>query len=64
MTQVLACVVCARPADALLTSGLYAGVLVLALVVVTVVAALARGVVAVVRADTAANPVVGREAQS
>ncbi|MGE0816723.1 MAG: hypothetical protein AB7O28_16720 [Vicinamibacterales bacterium] len=47
----VACVVCARPLDALLTSGLQAGVAVLALVAVAVVAGLVRGAVAVVRHD-------------
>ncbi|MEZ5293723.1 MAG: hypothetical protein R2745_21745 [Vicinamibacterales bacterium] len=47
----VACVVCARPLDALLTSGLQAGVAVLALVAVVVVAGLVRGAVAVVRHD-------------
>lgn len=47
----VACVVCARPLDALLTSGLQAGVAVLALVAVAVLAGLVRGALAVVRHD-------------
>jgi hypothetical protein len=47
----IACVVCARPFDSLLTSGLQAGVLVLALVVVVVLGAIARGAVRLVRAE-------------
>lgn len=54
MTTVVACMVCARPLDALLTSGLHAGVLVLALVALGVIAALVRGVVRLVREDRAA----------
>jgi hypothetical protein len=38
----LACVVCARPLDSLLTSGLHAGVLVLAAVAVLVIGAIGR----------------------
>lgn len=48
---VIACVVCARPFDSLLTSGLQAGVLVLALVAVVVLGALARGALRLVRED-------------
>ena len=55
MTPLIACVVCARPFDSLLTSGLHAGVAVLAVVAVLVVAALVRGALAVVRADAAAG---------
>ena len=51
MTPLLACVVCARPADALLTSGLQAGVAVMAVLAVCVVAALVRGAVAIARQD-------------
>ncbi len=47
----IACVVCARPFDSLLTSGLQAGVLVLALVAVVVLGALARGALRLVRED-------------
>ncbi len=51
MTVVIACVVCARPFDSLLTSGLQAGVLVLALVAVGVLGGLARGVLRLLRED-------------
>lgn len=51
MTGVVACVVCARPFDSLLTAGLQAGVLVLALVAVTVLGAIARGAVRLLRED-------------
>lgn len=47
----IACVVCARPFDSLLTSGLQAGVLVLALVAVVVLGAIARGALRLMRAD-------------
>ena len=53
MSAVVACVVCARPADSLLTSGLQAGVLVLALVAVVVLGAMARGALRLVREDAA-----------
>ncbi|MBP7777327.1 MAG: hypothetical protein KA371_09385 [Acidobacteria bacterium] len=53
MSLVVACLVCARPLDSLLTSGLHAGVAVLAALVVLVVAAFARGALAVVRHDAA-----------
>ena len=51
MTAVIACVVCARPFDSLLTSGLQAGVLVLALVALAVLGAIARGAVRLLRED-------------
>ncbi len=53
MSAVIACVVCARPADSLLTSGLQAGVLVLAVVAVVVLGAMARGALRLVREDAA-----------
>lgn len=53
MTTLVACVVCAPPLDALLTSGLQAGVGVMALLAVLVVAGLVRGAVAIVRHDRA-----------
>ena len=53
MTVVIACVVCARPFDSLLTSGLQAGVLVLALVAVAVLGAIARGAMRLLREDAA-----------
>ncbi len=53
MSAVIACVVCARPADSLLTSGLQAGVLVLALVAVVVLGGMARGALRLVREDAA-----------
>lgn len=53
MNPILACVVCARPFDSLLTSGLHAGVAVMAAVALVVVAALVRGALAVVRHDAA-----------
>lgn len=52
LPAVMACVVCARPFDSLLTSGLQAGVLVLALVAVAVLGAIARGAVRLLREDT------------
>lgn len=57
MSPIVACVVCARPFDSLLTSGLHAGVAVMALVAVVVIGALVRGALAIVRQDTA----LGRE---
>lgn len=53
MTPVVACVVCARPFDSLLTSGLHAGVALMAVVAIVVVGALVRGALAVVRHDAA-----------
>lgn len=53
MSPIVACVVCARPFDSLLTNGLHAGVAVMALVAVVVIAALVRGALAVVREDAA-----------
>ena len=52
-TAVVACVVCARPLDSLLTSGLMAGVLVMAVVAVVVIGALARGAARLLRDDAA-----------
>ncbi len=51
LPAVMACVVCARPFDSLLTSGLQAGVLVLALVALVVLGAIARGALRLVRED-------------
>ena len=51
LPAVVACVVCARPFDSLLTSGLQAGVLVLALVAVAVLGAIARAAVRLLRED-------------
>ena len=53
MTPIFACVVCARPFDSLLTGGLHAGVAVMAVVSLVVVAALVRGAVVVARLDAA-----------
>jgi hypothetical protein len=53
MSPLVACVVCARPFDSLLTSGLHAGVAVMALVAVVVIGALVRGALAIVRQDAA-----------
>jgi len=53
MSPLVACVVCARPFDSLLTSGLHAGVAVMAVVAVVVIGALVRGALAVVRHDAA-----------
>ncbi len=53
MTPIFACVVCARPFDSLLTGGLHAGVAVMAVVALVVVAALVRGAVVVARLDGA-----------
>ncbi len=49
--MVLACLVCGRPIDALLTGGLHAGVAVMAVVTVAVVAAVARAVVRLLHED-------------
>jgi hypothetical protein len=54
MTPIVACMVCAPPLDALLTSGLHAGVLVMALVAIGVIAALGRGAMRLLREDRAA----------
>ena len=51
MTPLIACVVCARPLDSLLTAGLQTGVAVLAVVAVVVIGGLVRGALAVMRAD-------------
>jgi hypothetical protein len=53
MPGVLACIVCARPLDALLTGGLHAGVAVLALTAIVVLAAVAAGVARLLREDAA-----------
>jgi hypothetical protein len=53
MTPVLACLVCARPLDALLTGGLHAGVLVLALAAVIVIGGLGWGAARLLREDRA-----------
>ena len=53
MSPIVACVVCARPFDSLLTSGLHAGVAVMAVVAVVVIGALVRGALAIVRQDAA-----------
>ncbi len=54
MSAVIACVVCARPLDSLLTSGLHAGVLVLAAVAVVVIVAIAHAGLRLLREDAAA----------
>ena len=51
MSTVFACMVCARPFDSLLTSGLHAGVLTMAIVVSVVIGGLARGAVRLLRDD-------------
>jgi hypothetical protein len=51
MSPVVACVVCARPFDSLLTNGLHAGVIVMAVVAAAVVAGIARGALTVLRDD-------------
>lgn len=51
MSPVIACVVCARPLDSLLTSGLHAGVSVLALVAIVVIGAIARGALRLLQED-------------
>ena len=53
MTPLVACVVCARPFDSLLTSGLHAGVALMAVVAIVVVGAIVRGALAIVRQDAA-----------
>ncbi len=55
MSVVLACMVCAGPLDALLTNGLHAGVLVMAMVALGVMAAIGRGVARLLREDRAAD---------
>lgn len=60
MTPVVACVVCARPFDSLLTSGLHAGVALMAVVAMVVVALIVRGALAIVRQDAA----LAREAEA
>lgn len=55
MTSVVACMVCAQPLDALLTNGLHAGVLVMALVALGVIAALGHGAMRLLREDRAAE---------
>ena len=68
MTTVVACLVCAPPLDGLLTSGLHAGVLMMALVVAGVIAAIARTAVRLLREDrdglAAANQHVGQSFSS
>lgn len=54
MSAVIACVACARPLDSLLTSGLHAGVLVMAVFAVVVMSAIARGALRLLREDAAA----------
>jgi hypothetical protein len=54
MTPLIACMVCAQPVDALLASGLHAGVAVMAAVAIGVMAALVRGVIRLLREDRAA----------
>lgn len=56
MTPLVACVVCARPLDSLLTGGLQTGVAVLAAIALVVVGGLVRGAIAVARADAAEMP--------
>lgn len=53
--MVVACVVCARPLDSLLTSGLHAGVAVLALLAATAVAGIAWGAWRVIQDDAIAD---------
>jgi hypothetical protein len=60
MTVVIACMVCARPLDALLTSGLHAGVAVMAAVAVGVMAVLVRAVIRLLREDQAALAAAAR----
>lgn len=55
MTTVVACMVCARPFDSLLTGGLHAGVFVMALVAVAVLTGIARGALRVLRDDARAQ---------
>lgn len=51
MSTVVACMVCARPFDSLLTGGLHAGVLVMAVVAVAVLGGIARGALRLLRED-------------
>ena len=51
MTTVVACLVCAPPLDGLLTGGLHAGVLTMALVVAGVLAVIARTALRLLRED-------------
>jgi hypothetical protein len=50
----VACAVCARPLDSLLTSGLHAGVLVLAVVAIVVIGAIGRAGWRIVRDEARA----------
>ena len=54
MTLVLACLVCAQPLETLLTSGLHAGVAVMALVAAVMIAAIVRGALQLLREDRTA----------
>ena len=53
MIALVACVVCAPPLDSRLTGGLLAGVLVLTVVALVVMAGLGRGAVRLLREDAA-----------
>jgi hypothetical protein len=61
MTTVVACLVCAPPLDGLLTSGLHAGVLMMALVVAGVLAAIARTTLRLLREDRRALDAAQRQ---
>lgn len=61
MKAVVACVVCARPFDSLLTGGLHAGVLVMGVVAVVVIAAIARGALRLLREDAAEDAHLAHE---
>ena len=58
MTTIVACLVCAPPLDGLLTSGLHAGVLAMALVVAGMLAAIAGVALRLLREDRAARTAV------
>lgn len=55
MTPLVACLVCARPIESLLTTGLHAGVAVLATVAVVVVGAIVRAAIRLAREESAAE---------
>jgi hypothetical protein len=55
VTTIVACMVCAGPFESLLSSGLHAGVLAMAVVTVAVLAALVRGGVLLVREERRAE---------
>lgn len=61
MTPLLACLVCARPLDSLLTSGLHAGVAVLAVVAALVVGAIVQAAIRLARDESSADADAARQ---